>query len=58
MDLVGSAGARTSLLRPVYCTFRQSLEVVRTHCDFFTPDDLRLVLGGTLRGILAGVGAP
>lgn len=41
-----------------FCTFRQSLEVVRTHCDFFTPDDLRLVLGGTLRGILAGVGAP
>jgi L-fuconolactonase len=35
-----------------YCTFRQSLEVVRSHCQFFTGDDLRLVLGDTLRGIL------
>jgi predicted TIM-barrel fold metal-dependent hydrolase len=35
-----------------YCTFRQSLEVVRTHCTFFSPDDLRLVLGGTLRSLL------
>ena len=36
-----------------YTTFRQSLEVVRTHCPFFTPADLRLVLGETLRGVLA-----
>jgi len=36
-----------------YCTFRQSLEVVRTHCPFFTGADLRLVLGETLRGLLA-----
>jgi len=35
-----------------YCTFRQSLEIVRTHCPFFSPDDLRLVLGGTLRSLL------
>jgi L-fuconolactonase len=44
-----------------FCTFRQSLEVVRTHCPFFGLDDLRLVLGGTLRGILAagrGQGGP
>ena len=36
-----------------FCTFRQSLEVVRTHCPFFTPADLGLVLGGTLRSMLA-----
>ena len=35
-----------------YTTFRQSLEVVRTHCPFFTASDLRLVLGETLRGVL------
>jgi len=35
-----------------FTTFRQSLEVVREHCPFFTADDLRLVLGGTLRGLL------
>jgi predicted TIM-barrel fold metal-dependent hydrolase len=40
-----------------FCTFRQSLEAVRTHCAFFTPEDLRLVTGETLRGILAGIGA-
>jgi predicted TIM-barrel fold metal-dependent hydrolase len=37
-----------------FCTFRQSLEAVRAHCDFLDPDDLRLVLGGTLGSILAG----
>ncbi len=36
-----------------FCTYRQSLEAVLTHCRFFTPEDLRLVLGGTLRGVLA-----
>jgi L-fuconolactonase len=36
-----------------YTTFRQSLEVVRMHCPFFDWDDLRLVLGGTLRAILS-----
>jgi L-fuconolactonase len=36
-----------------YTTFRQSIEVVRTHCPFFDADDLRLVLGGTLRAILS-----
>jgi predicted TIM-barrel fold metal-dependent hydrolase len=36
-----------------FCTFRQSLEVVRAHCPFFTPADLQLVLGGTLRSMLA-----
>jgi L-fuconolactonase len=36
-----------------HCTYRQSLEVVRTHCDFLGADDLQLILGGTLQGILA-----
>jgi predicted TIM-barrel fold metal-dependent hydrolase len=36
-----------------FCTFRQSLEVVRTHCRFLAPEDLGLVLGGTLRRLLA-----
>jgi predicted TIM-barrel fold metal-dependent hydrolase len=36
-----------------FCTFRQSLEVLRQHCPFLAPEDLRLVLGGTLRGLLA-----
>ncbi len=39
-----------------FCTFRQSLEAVRTHCSFLTEDDLRLVMGGTLGEILAGLG--
>lgn len=36
-----------------YCTFRQSLEVVRTHCGFMDAEDLHLVLGGTLQSLLA-----
>jgi len=36
-----------------FCTFRQSLEAVRTHCTFFTDEDLRLVLGETLHEVLA-----
>jgi len=40
-----------------FCTFRQSLEAVRSHCPFLTPDDLRQVLGGTLRAVLTGAGA-
>jgi predicted TIM-barrel fold metal-dependent hydrolase len=39
-----------------FCTFRQSLEAVRSHCAFFTPEDLRLVLGETLRGVLIRTG--
>jgi L-fuconolactonase len=37
-----------------FCTFRQSLEAIRQHCDFLTPADLRVVLGDALAGILAG----
>ena len=36
-----------------YCTFRQSLEALRSHCPFLGRDELALVLGGTLRGLLA-----
>jgi L-fuconolactonase len=35
-----------------FCTFRQSLEVVRRHCPFFTLGDIPLVLGETLRRVL------
>jgi predicted TIM-barrel fold metal-dependent hydrolase len=35
-----------------FTTYRQSLEVVRAHCPFFSAEDLRLVLGETLRGVL------
>jgi predicted TIM-barrel fold metal-dependent hydrolase len=37
-----------------FCTFRQSLEAVRSHCGFLTAEDLRLVLGGTLQAVLTG----
>ena len=40
-----------------FCTYRQSLEAVRTHCYFFTPEDLTWLLGGTLRAILLERGA-
>ncbi len=36
-----------------FCTYRQSLEAVRSHCRFFTPEDLRLVLGETLCRLLS-----
>jgi L-fuconolactonase len=36
-----------------FCTFRQSLEVVRSHCPFLTPAELGLVLGETMLGLLA-----
>jgi L-fuconolactonase len=41
-----------------YCTFRQSLEVVRSHCPFLTGDDLRLILGENLRALLADTQTP
>ena len=36
-----------------YTTYRQSLEVIRTHCDFLSASDLEAILGGTLQGILS-----
>jgi predicted TIM-barrel fold metal-dependent hydrolase len=38
-----------------YCTYRQSLEVLRAGCEFLTKDDRRMILGGTLCTILSGV---
>jgi L-fuconolactonase len=35
-----------------FCTFRQTLAAVREHCSFFAPDDLAMVLGGTLGSLL------
>jgi predicted TIM-barrel fold metal-dependent hydrolase len=36
-----------------FCMFRQTIEVVRTHCPFLNENDLRLILGENLRAILA-----
>jgi predicted TIM-barrel fold metal-dependent hydrolase len=33
-------------------TYRQGIEIVRTHCDFIARDDLPTILGGTLAGLL------
>jgi predicted TIM-barrel fold metal-dependent hydrolase len=38
-----------------FTTYRQALEVVRTHCDFLSPADLTWVLSGTLTAVLAFV---
>ncbi len=35
-----------------YMTYRQTLEIVRTHCDFITPADMKRVLGGTMAKLL------
>ncbi len=35
-----------------FMTYRQSLEIVRTHCTFISEHDKRLILGGTLAGLL------
>jgi len=35
-----------------YMTYRQSLEIVRTHCDFIHSDDMRKVLGGNMQSLL------
>ncbi|MGA2009925.1 MAG: amidohydrolase family protein [Solirubrobacteraceae bacterium] len=39
-----------------FCTYRQALEVVRTHCRFLGADERALVLGGNLRRLLAARG--
>lgn len=36
-----------------YMTYRQSLEIVRRHCDFIAPADMPAVLGGTMAQLLA-----
>lgn len=35
-----------------YGTYTQALEAVRTHCDFLSAADLRLILGGNLRKLI------
>lgn len=37
-----------------HLTYQQSLEVVRTHCDFLASADLDLILGGNMERLLAG----
>ena len=37
-----------------FLTYRQSLEVVRTHCDFVAPPTCRLILGQDLELLAAG----
>ena len=37
-------------------TYRQSLEAVRRHCDFITPEEMALVLGENLEKLLAAAG--
>ena len=36
-----------------YLTYQQTLEIVRTHCQFIPQSDMRQVLGGTFRSLLA-----
>ena len=36
-----------------YMTYRQSLEVLRTHCHFIPGTDMQQILGGTLQSLLA-----
>ena len=36
-----------------FMTYRQALEVVRTHCKFISAEDKSWILGGTLRRLLA-----
>ena len=35
-----------------YMTYRQSLEVLRTHCHFIADGDMQMILGGNLRSLL------
>jgi predicted TIM-barrel fold metal-dependent hydrolase len=35
-----------------YMTYRQTLEIVRTHCAFIPAADMQQVLGGTMRTVL------
>ena len=41
-----------------YMTYRQSLEIVRTHCRFIPEDAMQQVLGGTMRKLLQGRQTP
>jgi predicted TIM-barrel fold metal-dependent hydrolase len=41
-----------------FCTYRQSLEAIRAHCDFLDRQELRLMLGENLQALLARGGSP
>jgi L-fuconolactonase len=41
-----------------YMTYRQSLEIFRTHCDFISESDRPWILGRTLAGLLHNGGEP
>jgi hypothetical protein len=43
-----------------FCTYKQSLDYVRHHCDFLSARELDLVLGGNLKRVfeLAAPSAP
>ncbi len=41
-----------------FCTYRQSLEVLRTHASFLSSADREAILGGTLAAILADTHPP
>ncbi len=34
------------------CTYQQNLDLIRLHCDFMTPEDRALVMGGNLQKLL------
>jgi L-fuconolactonase len=36
-----------------FCTYRQSLELLRSHCSFLSPGDLRKIYGENLRTLLS-----
>jgi len=37
-----------------YLTYRQTLEILRSHCPFILEPELRLILGGNMERLLAG----
>lgn len=41
-----------------YMTYRQTLEIVRAHCDFIAETDMPAVLGGNMRRLLETRGVP
>lgn len=46
-------GSNYPVERP-FTTYRQTIEVLRTHCPFMAPADLDLVLGDNVAGLLRG----
>jgi len=52
LGLAGCAGDLTTLWSPVPWHTINSLEVVRSRCDFMTNGDLDWVLGKTMLGLL------